>query len=93
MIEEELRTLRLGASADGPRFRILEFARQARRDSRFGQWITRTAAAAVLGAVLTASFMENRRSNGRERPNLESDRLTALTVSPLPPLRGVPWNP
>ncbi|HEY3225866.1 MAG TPA: hypothetical protein VGK61_02580 [Planctomycetota bacterium] len=52
MIEGDLKKLRLAASADAVRDRILGAAKLARKDSLVGRWICLAAVAAMLIAAL-----------------------------------------
>lgn len=58
MIEDDLKNLCLIAAAETPRDRILAAAKESRRDSRVGRWISRAALTAVAIALFAVAIGE-----------------------------------
>ena len=107
MIEGDLKKLRLAASADSARERILAAARSARKDQVIGRWIGRGAAGSIFLAIVLALLGDRGPSNGLiDQPVRDAIRLLELAqkgevvpdlsdaLTPIP--RSVeipPWMP
>lgn len=107
MIEGDLKKLRLVASAEPVRERILSAARSARKDQLVGRWIGRGAAGSVFLAIVLASLGDRGPSNSLiDQPDRDPVHLLELAqkgevvpglsdaLTPLPRrVENPPWMP
>jgi len=94
VIEDDLKNLKLVATAVPLRERILVAAGRARKDRLVGKWISRAAICSLMSAILAGWTSDKGRSNFTPEPSQDPGLTSGspLTSAPPPPLFKESWE-